>query len=110
MWALMAIWAVNRTISLNNDDCASCAQSPDLSTEFLWGRVGTIQYRNPSLVNLPLPPVLDFSVQYVQVDCATAPYTTADVGLPSALLHNTGLTSFFRYAVQPHSYQPLGMD
>ena len=40
MWALMAIWAVNRTISLNNDDCASCAQSPDLSTEFLWGRVG----------------------------------------------------------------------
>ena len=87
---------------------APAAPSPRTSAQNSSG-AGSVQF-SFALVNLPLPSVPDFSVQYVQVDCATAPYTTADVGLPSALLHNTGLTSFFRYAVQPHSYQPLGMD
>ena len=61
-WALAGIYAVDKTIALNNADCEEDdCQVPDSGIVFQWGRV----------------------------DCDTAPYTDVDVGLPSALLAHT---------------------
>ena len=81
----MGIWAVQESIDINNEDCVRygpggtetppndhsfythCQIVTDLQTSFRWGRQ----------------------------DCATAPYTEADVGLPAASLGYEGLMTFF---------------
>merc|ERR1711915_965035 len=40
-------------------------------------------------------PALDLAFRYGRVDCSTAPYTTADVGLPSPHYNYQGLMNFF---------------
>jgi len=67
-WALTGIYAVDKTIELNNDDCDDdeCLV-PDSGLVFQWGRQ----------------------------DCDTAPYTDVDVGLPSATGDYIDTTSFF---------------
>jgi len=67
-WALAGIYAVEKTIELNNADCEEDeCQVPDSGLVFQWGRV----------------------------DCDTAPYTDVDVGLPSATLDYDNVMSFF---------------
>jgi len=67
-WALAGIYAVDKAIVLNNADCEEDeCQVPDSGLVFQWGRV----------------------------DCATAPYTDVDVGLPSATLDHANVMSFF---------------
>merc|ERR1711892_961049 len=67
-WAIAGIYAVDKTIALNDADCEEDdCQVPDSGIVFQWGRV----------------------------DCDTAPYTDVDVGLPSALLAHTDVMSFF---------------
>merc|ERR1711874_388850 len=67
-WALAGVYAVDKTIELNNDDCGEDdCEVPDSGLVFQWGRT----------------------------DCDTAPYTDVDVGLPSALLDHAHVMSFF---------------
>jgi len=67
-WALAEIYAVDKTIELNNADCEEDdCEVPDSGLVFQWGRV----------------------------DCDTAPYTDVDVGLPSAKLDHANVMSFF---------------
>jgi len=67
-WALAGVYAVDKTIELNNDDCdEDDCEVPDSGLVFQWGRT----------------------------DCDTAPYTDVDVGLPSALLDHANVMSFF---------------
>merc|ERR1740128_1271050 len=67
-WALAGIYAVDKTIELNNADCEEDdCQVPDSGLVFQWGRV----------------------------DCDTAPYTDVDVGLPAATLDHANVMSFF---------------
>merc|ERR1712123_449983 len=67
-WALAEIYAVDKTIELNNADCEEDdCEVPDSGLVFQWGRV----------------------------DCNTAPYTDVDVGLPSAKLDHANVMSFF---------------
>jgi len=67
-WALAGVYAVDKTIELNNDDCDEddCAV-PDSGLVFQWGRT----------------------------DCDTAPHTDVDVHLPSALLNHSSVITFF---------------
>jgi len=67
-WALAGVYAVDKTIELNNDDCDEddCAV-PDSGLVFQWGRT----------------------------DCDTAPHTDVDVHLPSALLNHSSVVTFF---------------
>ena len=66
-WALAGVYAVDKTIELNNDDCEEddCAV-PDSGLVFQWGRT----------------------------DCDTAPHTDVDVHLPSALLNHSSVSFF----------------
>merc|ERR1711874_14965 len=67
-WALAGVYAVDKTIELNNGDCdEDDCEVPDSGLVFQWGRT----------------------------DCDTAPYTDVDVGLPSALLDHANVMSFF---------------
>jgi len=67
-WALAGIYAVDKTIELNNDDCdEDDCDVPDSGLVFQWGRV----------------------------DCDTAPHTDADVGLPAATLNHSSVMTFF---------------
>jgi len=67
-WALAGVYAVDKTIELNNDDCEEDdCEVPDSGLIFQWGRT----------------------------DCDTAPYTDVDIGLPSALLNHSNVMSFF---------------
>merc|ERR1711970_929941 len=67
-WALAGVYAVDKTIELNNDDCEEDdCEVPDSGLVFQWGRT----------------------------DCDTAPFTDVDVGLPSALLNHSNVMSFF---------------
>merc|ERR1712013_849355 len=67
-WALAGVYAVDKTIELNNDDCEEddCVV-PDSGLVFQWGRT----------------------------DCDTAPHTDVDVHLPSALLNHSSVVTFF---------------
>ena len=63
-WALAGIYAVDKSIDLNNADCEEDdCEVPDSGLVFQWGRV----------------------------DCDTAPYTDVDVGLPSAKLDHANV-------------------
>ena len=63
-WALAGVYAVDKTIDLNNDDCEEDdCEVPDSGLIFQWGRT----------------------------DCDTAPYTDVDIGLPSALLNHSNV-------------------
>merc|ERR1711970_137427 len=67
-WALAGVYAVDKTIELNNADCdEDDCEVPDSGLVFQWGRT----------------------------DCDTAHYTDVDVGLPSALLDHANVMSFF---------------
>merc|ERR1712002_494573 len=67
-WALAGVYAVDKTIELNNDACEEDdCEVPDSGLVFQWGRT----------------------------DCDTAPHTDVDVHLPSALLNHSNVMSFF---------------
>eukprot|EP00092_Neocalanus_flemingeri_P022530 GFUD01024432.1.p1 GENE.GFUD01024432.1~~GFUD01024432.1.p1 ORF type:complete len:422 (+),score=86.93 GFUD01024432.1:153-1268(+) len=67
LWALLGIWSINQTIIANNEDCDNCEEVPELEVTFKWGRK----------------------------DCATAPYSDNDVGLPAATFGHSELMDFF---------------
>eukprot|EP00092_Neocalanus_flemingeri_P012654 GFUD01013637.1.p1 GENE.GFUD01013637.1~~GFUD01013637.1.p1 ORF type:complete len:333 (+),score=66.13 GFUD01013637.1:73-1071(+) len=67
LWALLGIWSINQTIIANNEDCDKCEEVPELEVTFKWGRK----------------------------DCATAPYSDDDVGLPAATFGHSELMAFF---------------
>jgi len=67
LWALLGIWAVEKTIARNNQECNDCETVPALQTEFQWGRE----------------------------DCKTAPYTDALLNFPSTLWNHSRLMDYF---------------
>ena len=70
-WALAGVYAVDKTIELNNANCAEddCLV-PDSGINFQWGRV--------------------------DCDSEEAPYTDVDVGLPSATLGHADVRRDFQ--------------
>ena len=73
-WALAGVYAVDKTIELNNANCAEddCLV-PDSGINFQWGRV--------------------------DCDSEEAPYTDVDVGLPSATLGHADVRKDFQQNV-----------
>ena len=64
MWAILGVWAVQKTIENNNNKCSSCEEVPDLQVTYTHGR------------NVTHTISLGKSVKINSQDCSTAPYTT----------------------------------
>ena len=95
MWALLGVWAVQQTIDNSNDQCEDCGSVPDARVPYTYGRqVGFCLGGDSNQC---------YDCYYTQ-DCATAPYSTRKVNLPSAMLNNTGVMDYFK---QEFGFSPL---
>ena len=83
MWAILGVWAVQKTIENNNNKCSSCEEVPDLQVTYTHGR------------NVTHTILLGKSVKSNSQDCSTAPYTTNVGNFPSAKLNYDGVMDYF---------------
>jgi len=67
MWAILGMYAVQKSIDNNNNKCSDCEEVPDLNITYTHGRQ----------------------------DCATAPYTTDVKNFPSATMNYEAIMEYF---------------